>query len=58
MMEQTVIPDTEAYRFMNTTGKWDKTVCSRACNVSPIQLSEPPRGKLNNTEIKKVFGKA
>ena len=51
MMEQTVIPDTEAYRFMNSTGKWDKTVCSRACNASPF-VSQETRGRLTNTEIK------
>ena len=56
MMEQTVIPDTEAYRFMNSPNKFNKTICRRGCNLSPIN-QEVGAGKLTNTEIKNVFGK-
>lgn len=57
MMEQTIIPDTEAYRFMDQHRKWDKTICTRACNLSPINL-DAGKSRLTNTEIKNVFGKA
>ena len=57
MMEQTIIPNTEAYRFMDQSRKWDKTICTRACNLSPIN-HDAGKSRLTNTEIKNVFGKA